>query len=452
MLTIIDRLQRVEILLTLFLHTGFCIPRFANNSCYIGRGSATIFLDSDAQVAKVLAWRSIKAGLTNQTLLSSFDPTVVSAEYLRSISETLILLSSTESLGNDDSSPVPRGLFVAIAASLVSFLITAAFSYGVFRRQAKRAAEEERRNAKKKKHHRVSPFVAHAKRRHFFESLENEPEGVIHIPEVNGDEPSITWSVSDMTSDSGSVHSFISRTTSRLESIAEEDSEEEDEKDENPAAVADYTAAYAAHRSRLSKLIRETNFDSSFGELPDEKGNGTFGVFSMMNCLSGSSSYPSQKEDVTYGPGKAKEVIDMSKAEMTTTASPTQMDKPSPTGSRIVTPPDIERSATDPFNTSPGNVSTSDSFHTPEQQSDLDESEDSAPDQVIELPSAFYKFISEEDDHRVAITPPRSDDPRSSSLNDSPDTTGTDGSLKGWLKTLLLQLNMSEQPGEKLSP
>jgi hypothetical protein len=80
------------------------------------------------------------------------------------------------------------------------------------------------------------------------------------------DEPSIIWSVSDMTSESGSVRSSKSRASSRLESIAEEPSAVEALEGQNEGCeLPDYSAAYETHRSRLAELIKATQYESDYG-------------------------------------------------------------------------------------------------------------------------------------------------------------------------------------------
>lgn len=171
--------------------------------------------------------------------------------------------------GNGSASSASK---VAIAASSVAFLLVGVFTYGLLRRQTRNTLQQQGRGRRgpKTPQHRFS--VANTGLR-YFACLEDVESGggsgsavvVSNIQDVL-DEPSITWSVSDITSESGSVRSLKSRASSRLESIAEEPSAAEPlEGPTEGCELPDYTAAYAAHRSRLAELIKATHFESDYG-------------------------------------------------------------------------------------------------------------------------------------------------------------------------------------------
>ena len=193
---------------------GFCIPTTNTNSCYVVNGETNIFLDSDANSVKDTAYRTIQDALTDSEYIRSFALDAMRAQFLESIRETLVLLPAESA---PSGSPLSRNAAViAITASIVSFVIVGIFLYGVFRRH-------KPMNSGSRSQQSTNRSTRLYGRRRFFQRLDEEEAitGVIHI-KTNLDNPTTTWSVSDITSDSVSVLSSFSKTTSRLEKIEEE--------------------------------------------------------------------------------------------------------------------------------------------------------------------------------------------------------------------------------------
>jgi hypothetical protein len=128
---------------------------------------------------------------------------------------------------------------VAVAAASVSFIVASIFCYGLMRREIRHHPEPSVRH--KNRIQRVSRTVvsnpmAVKNRRHFVrldELVATAPASFVttnlNNPTQQEYTPSITWSVSDITSDSASLRSSLSRTTSMLERIEEEGEETDNE-------------------------------------------------------------------------------------------------------------------------------------------------------------------------------------------------------------------------------
>ena len=200
-------------------------------------------LDSDPARALNKAYHAIKIGLNNTIFLDQFAPTVVRAEFLDEIRDSLVLSPDSE----DSTAPGSVTASIAIAAASVSFVVASIFCYGIMRRENRNSSEPHIRH-KNRAYRRSAltiqnPMGIQKYRRHFvrLDGLDESP--TFHSPATfvtasytNPQDytPSITWSVSDMTSDSCSIYSSLSRTTSMLERIEEEEEAEEplDEDDE----------------------------------------------------------------------------------------------------------------------------------------------------------------------------------------------------------------------------
>ena len=241
---------------------GFCVAESSTNSCRIISGSTSILLDSGPAEAKTLAYKAIENGLLNTSNVQSYVPNVVSAQFLRARGDSLVILNAD--IGDGDNGTTSSAAIVAIGTSSVALLLVATFVYGIFRRQAS-AKKQQRTLGICTPKSPPSSFPVGMNGRRYFTRLDDESgiDSVVvsNIYEIK-DEPSITWSMSDITSESGSGHSMSSRATTRLESIKEEPNPGCDTM-ERPDG--DYTKAYAAHRARLAELIKATHFESTFG-------------------------------------------------------------------------------------------------------------------------------------------------------------------------------------------
>lgn len=148
------------------------------------------------------------------------------SEYLRQISDNLVLLLPNATNQTQTSGPQPatndsRGTIkIALAAAIISFMVTIMFTYGFYRRRSAQMLKE-------KVHASISHYQA--KRRKFFEEVEEDqrlsgaPPGWM-TTDLSGTYPvpTVTWSVSDLTSDSQSIRSSLP-----MDRIAEEECENE---------------------------------------------------------------------------------------------------------------------------------------------------------------------------------------------------------------------------------
>ena len=185
--------------------------------CKLIRGISSIFLDKDAGLAQEAGYTAIESVLNRTTFLSGLTGfKLVRSAFVSQIGENLVILSGDDEGGprqDEDSSNLPT--IIAIAAALISFILTAVFLYGLYRKHRAELCAES-----------VKARVAHmqAKRRHYFQTLEDDSHGLepgwmtteadIPPPLPNS---SITWSVSDLTSDSQSIKSSL-----RMDRIEEE--------------------------------------------------------------------------------------------------------------------------------------------------------------------------------------------------------------------------------------
>ena len=244
------------------------------------------------------------------------------------------------------------------------------------------------------------------------------------------DEPSITWSVSDITSESGSVRSMISRATSRLESIAEESNLVGDvpEGPNEECEVPDYKVAYATHRSRLADLIKNTNFTSTFG------------------------AYSCDADDANEFPSlEAVKPQNVSEVSVGTTLETPQSPSLVTEDLRSVLSSEI------PEDTFDGDKSV----NTPrdEQKLSTESSTNRLPDilqchgsspsvtEYFYTPSRGNVDLSQADN----LKNPHTSDPPENHMNESmetQDTTESEASLQMWLMTILLQLQKSKRQSE----
>lgn len=188
--------------------------------CKFVRGISSIFLDNEAGLAQETAYGAIESALNLTSFLSGITGyKLVQSAFLGPIGENLVILSSGDAdhpPGQDENgSNLPT--VIAIAAALISFVLTVIFLYGLYR---KHHAELEVGGESVKA--RVAKMQA--KRRQYFQTLEDDSHGLepgwmttetdIPPPLPNS---SITWSVSDLTSDSQSIKSSL-----RMDRIEEE--------------------------------------------------------------------------------------------------------------------------------------------------------------------------------------------------------------------------------------
>lgn len=184
--------------------------------CRVIRGFTSILLDTSADGVADIAYSVIKQVLED---LSSTDEFLASplknAEFVRRIGENLVLQQDEEK--SKDSSGEPQAGALAKIASIsavTAFILTALFSVGIIRARQKK----EEKSAKM----RLAYY--NAKRRKFWSQLhEDEDQGT--YPGLMMTEPApmqtVTWSVSDLTSESASI-----KTSLKMDPIDEEEHEE----------------------------------------------------------------------------------------------------------------------------------------------------------------------------------------------------------------------------------
>lgn len=207
------------------LKAGYCDESSLDGiQCRLVRGVTSILLDSGAGDAESVAYNTIERVLDDTLFLNQFTiPDLLSAEFVRPIQENLILLIA-DTQDNTSSNSAAK---IAIATAAVSCLLTCVFLYGMHR---------ARKRSRDRTQTPVKARVAHlqAKRRHYFQELEQDEQlapGWMLADPLQLPAPSITWSVSDLTSDGS--ESILS-SMSRLERIDEEAPPGEHQEDNIP--------------------------------------------------------------------------------------------------------------------------------------------------------------------------------------------------------------------------
>jgi hypothetical protein len=182
-----------------------CSSATPGNDCRVVRGLTSILLDTSTDGVADLAYDVMVRILADLTALNQFlDTPLVEAEFVRRIGENLVLLNGDNDDEKKDSSEAPTGAVtkIAVVSAITAFLLTALIFWGLHRSYQKKE-ENESENMKM--------AYYHAKRRKFWSQLEDE-EGQSH-PGLMMTEPpplqTVTWSVSDITSESASIKSVL---------------------------------------------------------------------------------------------------------------------------------------------------------------------------------------------------------------------------------------------------
>ena len=235
-------------------------------------GETSVLLDevSDANFVRERAYKGILHGLGDGAFLNGFTNSIVSATFLAEGHATLV--ENREKLEDSEVS-YPSGITttVAVAAASVTIVVVSIFCYGFVRRPNSRDPSVRHRNRSRRKPN-TRPIVNVSQlgvpmRRHFvrLEDLSSSPSSFvttsvfprsfsdvyneIEEPKYPGNDseeedytevncnPEINWSVSDITTDSASLRSGVSRTPSALERI-EEEIEDEDIEDDTDCDVS----------------------------------------------------------------------------------------------------------------------------------------------------------------------------------------------------------------------
>ena len=240
----------------IILPPEFCPPEQKRSTCHVVTGATAILLDSQFSDVQEEAYATIQKALNDTIFLEEFSANVVRAEFIKPLRQSLVLSPELDSPGQSGSTPGPVTATVAVAAASVSFVVASVFCYGLLRREHRHHPEPHIRH-RNHRHHSLrtarmtvgnpmdmSKLSSHGSRRHFvrLEDLRMEDlpapcndfvaetsptefmsSAYSSSPPIREATPSITWSISDITSDCSSIISTLSRTTSKLERIEEEE-------------------------------------------------------------------------------------------------------------------------------------------------------------------------------------------------------------------------------------
>ena len=225
-----------------------CIPVVdGHNGCIVVKGETAIFLDDDSAFVREKAYEAIKNALKDPYFLEEFANSVVSVKFISTGQAFLLEAGQSNSDEDDDSNISPVTATIAVAAASVSFVVASIFCYGFLRRDGRQHPEPSVRYKGQSRRSSTRTVVSGSPgirtRRHFvrLEDLATSPTSFVtaSISPTSPDYeyaytleeyargenyiPTVTWSVSDITSDSASLRSGVSRTPSMLERIEEEE-------------------------------------------------------------------------------------------------------------------------------------------------------------------------------------------------------------------------------------
>ena len=212
------------------MSSEFCPPQSHGNTCHVVTGSTAILLDSKSAHVQREAYDAIEAGLNNTSLVKEFSPSAVRTQFLEPLRESLVISPEQDYT----MAPGTATATVAIAAASISCIVVSIFCYGLMRRGYRYhpdpSIRHKNRTTRGKKKMVFSKLIGIKSRHRFVRLEESQTSSVTYLTESSAASPrdyvpSITWSISDITSDSASLQSNHSRTTSKLERIEEADEE-----------------------------------------------------------------------------------------------------------------------------------------------------------------------------------------------------------------------------------
>jgi hypothetical protein len=278
---------------------GVCFPTVdAENTCVVVTGATAILLDDDSTVVRLIAFQAIEKGLNDTRFLDSFTDSVVKASFIAPLRTALVEMYDEDD--GDDPILSPMTAAMAAAAATVSFVVASIVCYWFVRRDGRRHPEPRVSHkgwSPKTNARRVVPqsLGGLSTRRHFVRlddpGTPPSPIGTASLTPPGVDcVPTITWSVSDITSDSASLRSGMSGTPSVLARIEEEeewleaerydcdgsDGEESDEKyrgDHDEDNFASYDDVYGGdYHGYDVGMYGEEYEEDSHGHLDDDVG------------------------------------------------------------------------------------------------------------------------------------------------------------------------------------
>lgn len=215
--------------------TANCTSIAPGSSCHVVTGATEVLLDFFSAQAREEAYSAIRKGLDNPPILQLFATSVVRAQFLKPLSEALVA-AGVESNGDAEGSVT---VTVAIVAAVVAFILASLICYGLMYERIKRKSGFRDKQGSSRLQSLRNKHVKYATRdsskvQHNFARLDDSASSSdTSIVDSSFQDPqtyipSITWSVSDITSDdSGSIRSNLSRTASKLEIIEEGEEDEE---------------------------------------------------------------------------------------------------------------------------------------------------------------------------------------------------------------------------------
>lgn len=236
-----------------FASTGICSSATPLDECKVVRGLTSILLDTSADGVAALAYEVVVEVLSDLPALNEYlDTPLLHAEFVREIGENLVLHPSEED-DNDSSGSngTSRSGFakIAIISAVTAFALSAIFFFSLHKRQQTKEDESV---------HKMRLAYYQAKKRKFWSRLQ-EDEDQHTYPGLMMTEPgptqTVTWSVSDLTSESASIKSAL-----KMDRI-----DEEYEGGSNESQAGDLEAAF----DELYEEVREEHVSSgAYSQLP----------------------------------------------------------------------------------------------------------------------------------------------------------------------------------------
>jgi hypothetical protein len=277
-----------------------------NNGCIVVKGQTSSLLDNDSSLVRNTAYDAIENGLLDPDLLDGYTDSVVRTAFLSRGDAFLLEAGQASNLSNDRGSRLsPITATIAVAAASVSFVVASVFCYGFMNRNGRHHPEPSVRHkgrALKTRDRKVaSGSLGGRARRHFVRLEDLSASSISHVTpsltpmsqgydcdfeetdfqgHVDGCNPAIAWSVSDITSDSVSVRSGVSRTPSTLERIEEEEEDREKDSDFESLAKENATGTsqvrekvedYDCRSLRRSEMMDVSDLDACFTIAPTPK-------------------------------------------------------------------------------------------------------------------------------------------------------------------------------------
>jgi hypothetical protein len=298
-----------------FQSTGTCDPIVPGNTCIIVNGETAVLLDenSDATFVRNKVYIGIAHGLGDPDFLNGFTNSVVSAALLLEGHASLVENSDHyhEKMDDSNESSYRSGITttVAVAAASVTIVVASIFCYGFIRRPNSHDPIARHRSRSLRK---LGPLTivsgsqlgAPTRRNHFvrLEDLSASPTSFVttsispqsysntyikkdvqeclseyseeeYHHEVNFN-PTVNWSISDITTDSASLRSGVSRTPSMLERIDEEIESQEQHVAEGDVDNSSCNFSYSEDSTIITKALSKTGIvsddDCSEGDGDDD--------------------------------------------------------------------------------------------------------------------------------------------------------------------------------------